>query len=129
MKKNASVSLELEIWDALQVEADKREISRNELIGRICSDLVSGSPIISEIVDLDKELKKKQVDIATERHRKLKNDNDFFTKHGYYPTKPVSFVTRVVEQPIKKEWIGENYKQQVQQKAPKKKQHTNLKLL
>lgn len=109
-KKTASVSFEIEVWDALQVEADKRKISRNELVGRICNDLIAGNPIISQVVDLDKELKQKQINIATERHRKLKNDNDYFDKHQYYPTKPANYVTRVIETPpTQKEWIGEKY--------------------
>ncbi|MHB8545631.1 MAG: hypothetical protein ACYDAJ_02565 [Nitrosotalea sp.] len=117
MKKKSGISLESEKWDALQVEADKRKISRNELFDVMTDLLLANQPLISEVVDLDKQIKEEKLAEIKQNVRKKTNDNDFFEKHGYYPTKPANFVTRVVEQiPSRQtEWTGDQYKKQTQQ--------------
>ncbi|MGI0058956.1 MAG: hypothetical protein ACREBJ_04240 [Nitrosotalea sp.] len=120
-KKHTSVSLDSEKLDALQVEADKREITRNELFDLMADMLLAGQPIISQIVDIDLQIKQAKLQHETDKNKKtleqtrqLKNNNEFFEIHGYYPTKPANFVNSVISKPQEERqtvWYGANHNQ------------------
>lgn len=115
-KKSIGVSLESEKWEALQVEAEKRDVSRNELFDVMTDALLANQPIISEVIDLDRQIKQEKLEKTIEEKIKLRDCNEHFKKYGYYPTKPSNYVTRITETrtqpqlPPQREWVGENFK-------------------
>ncbi|GEM_PF-3861177 len=129
MKKNNSISLESVKWDALQVEAEKRGVSRNELFDVMTDALLQNQPIISEVVDLDKQIKIEKLEHEKDKHKKtieqtiyLKNTNEYFSEHGFYPSKPANYVKQVVEQKPTQEqkvWYGSSYGQDRKSEPPK----------
>lgn len=126
-KRAIGVSLESEKWDALQVEAEKRGISRNALFDIVVDGIFANQPLVSEIIDLDKEIKQEKLDHEREKKKKtieqtiyLKNINEHFSEHGFYPSKPANFVKTVVEQPKQTIWEGSGYNSS-QKSEPSKK--------
>ena len=118
MGKRTSFRLSDEAYSFLQLESEKQNTPVSDIIRKMIDDIISGNPILTTITDIDIRIKQKNLDVVTERARKLKNDNDFFDQNGYYPTKPRVFVEKIVQQePAKKIWEGSGFQEGKQEQV------------
>jgi len=108
-KQHHSFNCEQFLWDELTTEADKEGISINALLQNIVTGYVKHSEVLPIVTNYDIEIKKAKLDEIKQNVRRKNNDNTFFEKNGYYPTKPASFVTRIVETQKQKVWQGDKF--------------------
>lgn len=112
MRRRGCVNFDNEIFTFLKLESEKRNISISDVVNQEFEKLMQGQPMTTQLTDLDTKIKQKQLDVISERHRKLKNDNDYFEEKGYYPTKPRVYVETVEQKPVvppKRVWEGEGF--------------------
>lgn len=112
-EKVISIRIDQEDLECIRIEAQTEEITIRSIFQKIIKGYINKSEVLPMVTNVDLAIKQKKLDVETEKHRKLKNDNDHFEKYGYYPTKPANYITKIVEQPkqepAQKTWIGSSY--------------------
>jgi len=91
LKNTRSISLEDSVWNLLGVEAEKRGLSKNLVAADIIEGFVTGNPILATTTNVDLLHKQEKLLETKEKVRRLQNENNFFEKHGFYPSRSRPF--------------------------------------
>jgi predicted DNA-binding protein len=115
MAKPRTIRLPDEMYSFLEIEAEKQSVPLSEVVRRIIDDVIKGNPILTSIVDLDKQIKEKTLAEKIEKIRERKYRNDYVEQNGFYPPRGALHV-KVIEksaqqQSAKTVWTGSKYGQ------------------